>query len=245
MNLSESVILITGASSGIGQAMALNLAERGAQLALVARGKKALKATCDAIIAKGGEAQAICADVRNEQDISAMLEEALNQFGKIDVLVNNAGIMAGDIAFTDISPSQWRDIIDTNLWGAFLCSHAVVPQMIRQGRGTIINISSGAAVRTGFLNIPYGVSKAGLDRLTLGLGAELKEHGIACVSLSPSASATETVRQLYPDQDIDTWTHPPEMAARALRCLLENDPMQHTGKVLSAREYLARQENNA
>ena len=133
----------------------------------------------------------------------------------------------------------------------FVCSLEEMPKHVSQLRpGRLLSLlpsqdqpfSSGAAVRTGFLNIPYGVSKAGLDRLTLGLGEELKAYGIACVSLSPSASATDTVRRMYPDQNIEAWTQPPEVAARALRALLEDDPMQYTGKVLSVREYLAHQE---
>jgi NAD(P)-dependent dehydrogenase (short-subunit alcohol dehydrogenase family) len=164
--------------------------------------------------------------------------QVLNRFGRIDVLVNNAGLMAGDVAFTDLTAHLWSEIVDTNLWGAFLCCQAVVPAMIHQGQGVIVNITSGAAVRTGFLNIPYGVSKAGLDRLTLGLAAELKEHGIACLSLSPSVSATDTVRRMYPHRQVDAWAQSPELPARALCALLEDEPMQYTGQVISVREYL-------
>jgi NAD(P)-dependent dehydrogenase (short-subunit alcohol dehydrogenase family) len=117
--------------------------------------------------------------------------------------------------------------------------------MIRQSSGVIINITSGAAVRTGFLNIPYGVSKAGLDRLTLGLAAELRGNGIACVSMSPPVSATDTIRGMYPDQSVDSWAQPSEITARAVCKLLEGDAMQYSGKVLSVREYLASKNLNA
>ena len=113
--------------------------------------------------------------------------------------------------------------------------------MMHQSSGVIVNVTSGAAVRTGFLNIAYGVSKAGLDRLTLGLGAELKAYGIACISLSPPASATDTVRRMYSNQNIETWAQPPALTARALCALLENHPMQYTGQALSVREYLRSQ----
>lgn len=242
MKMQESVILITGASRGLGRAMALTLAQGGARLAIVARNKQPLEATAQEIEAAGGEALAICADISNEQQVAVMVEQVLDHYGRVDVLVNNAGLMVGDMDFAEVSPQQWRDILDTNLWGAFLCCHAVLSPMLRQGVGVIINISSGAAVRTGFLNIPYGVSKAGLDRLTLGLGAEYEAQGIACVSLSPSASSTDTVRNMYADKNVEAWTQPPEVAARALRTLLEDDPMQYTGKVLSVREYLAGQQ---
>lgn len=242
MNLQDSVIVITGASRGLGRAMALTLAQGGARLALVARQWQALEATAQEIRDGGGEALAISADISDEQQVTAMAEQVLAHYGRVDVLVNNAGLMIGDLAFTDMSPNQCREIIDTNLWGAYLCCHALVPAMLRQGAGVIINISSGAAVRTGFLNIPYGVSKAGLDRLTLGLDAEFASQGIACVSLSPSVSSTDTVRRMYAGQNVDAWAQPPAMAARALRSLLEDDILQYSGQVLSAREYLERQE---
>ena len=178
-------------------------------------------------------------DVTDETQVQRLVQQVLDHYGRLDVLVNNAGLMAGDLAFTDITPSLWRKILATNLWGAFLCCQAVVPRMIRQGGGVIVNITSGAAVRTGFLNIPYGVSKAGLDRLTLGLSAELERYGVACISLSPPVSATDTVRLMFPNKDVDAWAHPPELTARALCELLENNPMRYTGQVVSVREYLA------
>lgn len=245
MNLNEAVILVTGASRGLGRAMALALARRGAMVVASARstgdGPDTIQETVRLIEAEGGTGLAIPVDVRDEAQVADMVFQVLNRLGRIDVLVNNAGLMAGDVAFTDLTANLWREIVDTNLWGAFLCCQAVVPAMIHQGQGVIVNITSGAAVRTGFLNIPYGVSKAGLDRLTLGLAAELKEHGIACLSLSPSVSATDTVRRMYPDRQVDAWAQSPEPPARALCALLEDEPIQYTGQVISVREYLQNQ----
>jgi len=243
--LQDQVVLITGASRGLGRAMALTLAKRGATVVAAARDTRSdqdpaetLQETVRLIEAAGGTALAVPVDIRDEAQVQAMVEQVLGHYGSIDVLVNNAGLMGGDIAFTAISPPLWREILDTNLWGAFLCCWAVLPAMIQQGKGLIVNITSGAAVRTGFLNVPYGVSKAGLDRLTLGLGVELRGHGIACVSLSPPVSATDTVRRLYPDRDVAAWAQPPALTAHALCTLLEDNPMQYTGQVLSVREYL-------
>ena len=237
--LYNQVCLITGASRGLGRAMAVALAKRGARVAAAARNVNDLQETVRLIETDGGIASAMTVDVTDETQVHLLVQQVLDHYGRLDVLVNNAGLMAGDLAFSDITPSLWRKILATNLWGAFLCCHAVVPQMTRQGGGVIVNITSGAAVRTGFLNIPYGVSKAGLDRLTLGLGAELERYGVACVSLSPPASATDTVRLMFPDNDVDVWAHPPELTARALCELLENSPMQYAGQVVSVREYLA------
>ena len=237
--LHHQVCLITGASRGLGRAMAVALAKRGARLAAAARNLDDLQETVRLIETDGGIASALTVDVTEETQVSRLVQQTLAHYGRLDVLVNNAGLMAGNLAFSDITPSLWRTILATNLYGAFLCCQAVVPQMIRQGGGVMVNITSGAAVRTGFLNIPYGVSKAGLDRLTLGLGAELERYGIACISLSPPASTTDTVRRMFPNSDVDAWAHPPELTARALCELLEHNPMRYNGQVVSVREYLA------
>lgn len=243
--LQDRVVIVTGASRGLGRAMALALAEHGARVAVAARTAVTTEESSDAIDqvvrtieAAGGQALAVAVDIRDEAQVQTLISRVLEQYGRVDALVNNAGLMVGDIAFIDTAPALWRDILDTNLWGAFLCCRAVLPTMIDQGGGVIVNISSGAAVRTGFLNVPYGVSKAALDRLTLGLAAELREHNIACVSLSPPVSATDTVRRMYPDRNPEAWAQPPELTARALCKLLEDDPLQYSGRVLSVREYL-------
>lgn len=237
--LRGQIVLITGAGRGLGRAMAVELAVHGAVIVAAARNRQGLRETVDMIEAKGGNALALTADIRDETQVQTLVQQVMNRYRRIDVLVNNAGLMVGDVAFVDTSPALWREVLDTNLWGAFLCCHAVVPLMIRQRSGVIVNMTSGAAIRTGFLNVPYGVSKAGLDRLTLGLSAELKEKGIACISLSPPISATATVRRLYPERNIEGWAQPPELSAQALRILLQDDdPMRYTGQVLSVREYL-------
>jgi len=240
--LTDRVIVITGARRGLGRAMAMTLAAQGAVVVAVARSAAdapdSAQSTVQHIVTAGGRGLALAADVRDEAQVRAMIDQVLTHYGRVDVLINNAGLMVGDITFNDTSPALWRTILDTNLTGAYLCCHVVVPVMQQQGAGVIINISSGAAVRAGFLNVPYGVSKAGLDRLTLGLGTELKSDGIACISLSPPVSATDAVHRMYPSRDISAWAQPPELTAQALNELLADNPMQYTGQVLSVREYL-------
>jgi NAD(P)-dependent dehydrogenase (short-subunit alcohol dehydrogenase family) len=235
--LHSQVIIVTGASRGLGRAMAMALAESGASVVVAARTTASTSDSPSTIedvvrMIEAGGGTALAVQVRN------LVQRTVDHYGRVDGLVNNAGLMVGDVAFADTTPSLWREILDTNLWGAFLCCRAVVPAMIRQRGGVIINISSGAAVRTGFLNLPYGVSKAGLDRLTLGLSSELQGFNIACVSLSPSISATDTVRRMYPHRSLDGWAQPPNLTARALCTLLENEPMKYSGQVLSVREVL-------
>jgi 3-oxoacyl-[acyl-carrier protein] reductase len=232
--LQERVIIVTGASRGLGRLMVQTLAERKATVVAAARSLRSAQDKPE------GAALSISVDVRDQAQVRNLVQQVLDRYGRVDVLVNNAGLMIGDVPFTDTTPELWQAILDINLWGAFLCCQAVVPVMLHQHSGVIVNITSGAAVRTGFLNVPYGVSKAGLDRLTLGLGAELQQYGIACISLSPPVSATDTVRRLYPERDVDTWAQPPELTARALCALLADEPLQYTGQVLSVRDYLTR-----
>lgn len=230
--LQDRVIIVTGASRGIGRAAVAALAQRGATVVAVARGLGPEQPR------PPGAALTMAVDVRDQGQMQRLLQRVSDDYQRVDGLVNNAGIMVGDLNFTELTPELWREILDTNLGGAFLGCWASIPYMLQQGFGTIINITSGAAVRTGFLNIAYGVSKAGLDRLTLGLGAELKERGIACISLSPPVTATATVRQMYPGKAVENWAHPPELTAQALCTLLENEPLDYAGQVLSVKEYL-------
>jgi 3-oxoacyl-[acyl-carrier protein] reductase len=242
--LREQIAIVTGASRGIGRAIALELGRRATFVAAVFRGEDdaskpaGIYRTVQTIEEEGGRALAIAADIRIEDQVNAMVERVLGTFGRIDILINNAGIMVGDIAFLETTPSVWREIIDTNLTGAYLCCRAVIPSMLSQVAGVVVNITSGAAVRTGFLNVPYGVSKAGLDRLTRGLAAEFQAQGIACISLSPPVSDTETVRKIYPERHVEAWAQPPEQTAEALCMLLEDQPMRYTGQVVAVSEYL-------
>ena len=244
-NLIDSTVIVTGASRGLGREMCIALAMRGAAVVAAARsldratrGAGTLLDTAAAIREKGGKVHCSVVDVRDAEAVAHLFDQAEAAFGRVDTLVNNAGLMVGEVAFEHTDPDLWRKVLDTNLLGAYHCCHQAVPRMLANGGGVIVNVTSGAAVRAGFLNQPYGVSKAGLDRLTLGLAAEFRDRNIACIGLSPSISDTGTVRQMYPDRDPDTFAQPPDWPARALCALLENDPMSYSGQVLSVRQYL-------
>jgi 3-oxoacyl-[acyl-carrier protein] reductase len=236
------VVLVTGASRGIGRAIAETLAGAGFAVALVARPHRGRPDRLDGIVNEielaGGRAIAVRADLRESAQVEAMVAKVLERLGRIDVLVNNAGVFGGELGLTEVAPVIWRKILDTNLTAAFLCARAVLPTMRAQRTGIIINISSGAAVRTGFLNVAYGVSKAGLDRLTLGIADEFRAEGIHCISLSPPATMTETTARLYTEEALAQWPGP-GLTARALQLLLsEADLAARSGTVLGVREYL-------
>ncbi len=245
-SLTGKVIVVTGASRGIGRAMCEALGKRGARVAAAARTLAPGKTTRESLVETvaqvahaGGEGLAHSVDVRDAEQVKGLFSAVLERWGRLDVLVNNAGLMIGERSFQDTDPALWRQVIETNLSGAYHCAWEAAAAMVSRGSGIIINVTSGAAVRTGFLNQAYGVSKAGLDRLTLGLAEELREWGVACVSLSPSVTDTATVRAMYPDKDITRFASPVEAPAEALCALLEDpDPMRYSGRVVTVRELL-------
>lgn len=227
--------LITGASGGIGHAIARTLASAGYRLVLVARRRGPLEAVARELVAEGAEAIVVPTDITDPASVETMAQVVTERYPALDLLVNNAGIFGGELPFDQITPELWQRVLAVNLSGPYLCCHALLPLLRRAERPVVVNITSGAAVRTGFLNIAYGVSKAGLDRLTIGLAAELPD--LICVSLSAPVTASDTVKRLYAERDIDQWAEPPLFTARALTILLR-DPGRYDGQVISARELM-------
>jgi NAD(P)-dependent dehydrogenase (short-subunit alcohol dehydrogenase family) len=191
MKLKGKVAIVTGGARGLGKAYALRLAEEGAKLVVVdvldtGPVKKDIEA-------KGGEALALQTDVTDEKGTEEMAKKTVERFGKIDILINNAALFASISrkSFFDISGSEWDDVIGVNLKGPFLCSKAVYPQMKKQGKGKIINVSSG----TFFKGIPfflhYVTTKGGVIAFTRALAREVGEHGICVNTIAPGLTASD------------------------------------------------------
>jgi len=194
MSMQGKSVLITGASKGIGESAAYTLGELGANLVLAARSKKQLENIATAINEKGGQARTVVCDVSDYEQVQKAVDFCVAEFGQLDVLVNNAGVIDPIARLSDSSPSEWAKVIDINLKGVYFGLRAALPVMEQQGSGVVINISSGAA--TGALEgwSHYCASKAGALSLTKCAHKEMANKGIRVVGLSPGTVATDMQR---------------------------------------------------
>jgi len=201
--LENKVALVTGASRGIGKAIALDLATNGASIAVNYAGNEAkANEVVDEIKANGGNAIAIKADVSNGDEVQAMIKEVLNEFGQLDILVNNAGITRDNLLMR-MKDSEWDDVIDTNLKGVFLCTKAVTRQMMKQRNGRIINITSVVGVSGNAGQANYVAAKAGVIGLTKTTAKELASRNITVNAVAPGFITTDMTDELNEDIKAD------------------------------------------
>ncbi|WP_339061109.1 glucose 1-dehydrogenase [Tepidibacillus marianensis] len=199
-NLEGNVAVVTGSGKGIGKALALGLADAGADLVIVARTQNDIDQTVSEIEQKGRKAIGISTDVKKKEDIEKMVGEALQTFGKIDILVNNAGMNIRTPAL-EIPEEEWELIIQTNMKSVFLASQAVGKHMVEQGNGSIINISSVAgqvALRTG---VAYAATKAGIIQMTKTLALEWGKSNVRVNCIAPWYFRTPLTEKLLADEE--------------------------------------------
>jgi 3-oxoacyl-[acyl-carrier protein] reductase len=239
------VALVTGASRGIGRAIAVELARAGFAVGVnyVHRLDQA-KETVAAITAGGGEAAALQADVADSQAVEAMFATLDRRFGRLDALVNNAGVGTRIESLTDIDDATWRRTLAVNLDGAFYCIRAAVPRLQAAGGGRIVNISSGAAKTGGMIGAHYAASKAGLLALTAKAARELAREGIAVTAVLPSVIETEMLDALAGSPEARERLRAqfpigrfgrPEEVAQVVRFLIAEAPSYLTGEFVSLR----------
>jgi 3-oxoacyl-[acyl-carrier protein] reductase len=194
-NLQGRIALVTGASQGIGRACALELARAGATVALAARNEIKLAEAVAEIVGAGGQAVAIPLDIASEESIKAVANAALERFGKVEILINNAGITRDGLMMA-MKRADWDNVLGTNLTGAFLLTQALLRPMLKNRWGRIINISSvvGRTGQAGQVN--YAASKAGLIGLTKSLAREVASRGITVNAVAPGYIETPMTAKL-------------------------------------------------
>ncbi len=195
-DLSGKTVIVTGASSGFGEAIAIACAEAGANVSLVARRKEALETVAAAARVKGGQALVCAADVSDDAQIFAALEKTRSAFGPIDVLVNNAGINVTERSITDTSAEQWRKLLEVNLSSAFIFTKAVLPEMKARGDGLIVNLASRAGMFPSLgTGVAYSASKIGMEALNTVTNEEGNPHGVRACLFNPGAGNTPIIDQ--------------------------------------------------
>ena len=185
------VVVVTGAGKGIGRAIAEKFAAAGAHVVVNDIRADAVDAVVAAITASGGTAVGVTADVSDSAQVATIFDTAIEAFGTVDVLVNNAGIVSPMLHFLEADEAWWRRIIDVNLTGHFLCSHRAARIMVDQGAGVIINMSSGGATRAHRAFTAYDASKGGIEALTRAMALDLGPYGIRVCALVPGSIDTE------------------------------------------------------
>ena len=195
VDLSGQSAIITGASQGLGQAISLRLAARGAQVACIARNAEKLDEVVAAIRDSGGTAEAMACDVTDRDSVDHVVDRVADQWQRVDILVNNAGITR-DTLLPRMSDQEWDDVIDTNLRGAFLFARAVSRHMMRSRYGRIINMSSVSGIMGNPGQTNYSASKAGLIGLTRSLSRELAGRNVTINAIAPGFIESEMTANL-------------------------------------------------
>lgn len=247
----DKVAIVTGASRGIGKAIALGFAAHGATVVVAARSESppheklpgTIYETAEAITAAGGRALPVRCDVTDETSVAALVERTLAELGRIDVLVNNAAV---DFPSPVVSMplKRWEIVLKVDLTGPFICSRAVLPSMMERRSGSIINITSQAGSEQGGKTVgysaAYAAAKAGLDRLTWALAVEVEEYGIAVNGLKPAKVVdSEGMRMWATEEEKRLFVPPDSMVACAL-FLAEQTASTLTGMVATDEDYIAR-----
>lgn len=203
-SLASRVAVVTGASSGIGRAMAGFLARAGAEVVLVARREKSLEGVAESITACGGQARCVAADLAVKSDLPDIAARCLSQFGAVDIVVNAAGVNLRQSA-EEVTPESWDFTLDLNLAAPFFLSREFVPAMRRRGYGRIVNLASLQSSRAFPGGLVYGASKGGVCQLTRAMAEAWSRYGIMCNAIAPGFFPTGLTAPVFEDPESERW----------------------------------------
>ncbi|MBI4484171.1 MAG: SDR family oxidoreductase [Acidobacteria bacterium] len=227
MKLEGKRVLITGAGRGIGKAVALAMAREGADLSLMARTEEEVLQTRKEVEALNRRCMVRVGDVSQEEDVTRWVEEAVAAFPRLDALINNAGVMTRPRPVHEFEVRKWDYTLNVNLRGPFLCMRMVLPHMIRQRGGSIINVTSMIARGAYAEYAAYAASKAGLEALTRTVASEVTDYGIRVNAVNPGVVSTKMTH--YSGTD-------PKNVTGVFLFLVSDESKNTTGQVLSGRE---------
>jgi NAD(P)-dependent dehydrogenase (short-subunit alcohol dehydrogenase family) len=210
MELKDRVAMISGASRGLGAALARRFAEEGAAVSICARDEAELLAGAEELSARGGRVLAVPCDVTDEAAVRDWVGRTRERFGRLDALVNNASLLGRRVGVEAYPLDEWRAVLDVNLTGAFLCAKHAIPAL-RETRGSLIHVSSGVGDHGRPFWGAYCASKNGLEALSEMLAGELAEQGIRSNAVDPGAMRTGMRAAAYPDESPDTLPAPYEI----------------------------------
>ncbi|MHB8394024.1 MAG: SDR family NAD(P)-dependent oxidoreductase [Candidatus Dormibacteria bacterium] len=230
------VALVTGASEGIGLVIAAHLAANGYQVAAAARSTQRLEELAERV-----GVHPITLDVTDTDAVREATFRIEAQIGPVELLVNNAGSAGRSGVSWEYQPDEWWRILEVNVMGSFLCSHALLPHMTQRGSGRIVNLSSGAAAFPipddfgAMINSAYMASKAAINRFTEALAAEARSYGVSVFAISPGTVKTNMTRVAFADDwdDPDLWS-PPERTAELIACIGSGALDDFTGRYIHA-----------
>lgn len=232
--LTDRVAVVTGASKGLGRAIALAYAKEGAKVVVNSRSEESLRPVAEEVGKLGGEVLAVAADVSTREGAKKLVSGAIERFGYVDVLVNNAGILGPRVSIEEYPEDEWENVIEANVNGPFYVSKYASPGM-REG-GSIINVVSGVSVEGRAEWGAYSVSKFALEGLSQILAAELEERSIRSNAVDPGGMRTEMRAAAYPDEDPMTRITPEENTAVFLY-LASEESKNVTGERFKAQEF--------
>ncbi len=237
MQLKDKVIIVTGGGRGIGRAIAIAYAAEGAKVVIVSRSKEQLDEVEQEISSQHGEVFAVTADIRDKVEVESLVLKTVDKYGRIDVLVNNAGINPRGL-FLETTDEEWDDVWNVNVMGVVHCCRAVLPIMQVQKSGNIINIGSGLG-EVGHANLSiYCASKAALHRLTQAIAEEVWQDGIIANILIPGPVKTQLSKPAWESTDTfrgqsDPWKKPEQVVESAIFLASQPTDSGMTGQILS------------